>query len=39
VILHESPEIGDGGDVGIKGMVQQRCPKAAKTVVVIFRHI
>jgi hypothetical protein len=39
VIFHEVPEIGNGHDLCIKGMVQQRRTKTAKLVIVVFRHV
>ena len=39
VIFHEAPEIGDGSDVRVNRMVQQRCAKAAKVIIVVFRHV
>ena len=39
VIFHKAPEIGDGNDLRIKGMIQQRRAKAAKMVIVVFRHV
>jgi len=39
VIFHEPPEIGDGSDVGVNRMVQQRRTKAAKVVIVVLRHV
>src|SRR4029077_9233757 len=38
VIFHEAPQIGDGNDLRIKGMIQQRRAQAAKMVIVVFRH-
>jgi hypothetical protein len=38
VIFHEAPEIGDGSDVRVNGMVQQHRTKAAQVVAVVFRH-
>ena len=39
VIFHEAPEIGDGSDVRVNRMVQQRRTQAAKMVIVVFRHV
>ena len=39
VIFHESPEIGDGSDVSIERMVEQRRAKAAKVVIVVVQHV
>jgi hypothetical protein len=39
VIFHEAPEIGNGSDMRVDRMVQQRGAKAAKMVVVVFRHV
>ena len=39
VIFHEAPEIGDGNDLCIDGMIQQGRTKATKLVIVVFRHV
>ena len=39
VIPHEAPEVGGGNNVCVKLMLQQCRTKAAKLVVVVFRHV
>ena len=39
MIFHESPQILNGGDLRVNGVVQQPLAKGGKAVAVLFRHV
>jgi hypothetical protein len=39
VIFHESPQIRDGSDLGVNGVIQQPRAKGGEAVTVLFRHV
>jgi hypothetical protein len=39
MILHESPQILDGSDLRVNGMLQQLPAKGVETVTVLFLHV